>query len=197
MATLISRPSGIFSEKAFTWYRSDLKKQVQNISDNRRFVSGSILRRIERLAVIMQQAKETLALITETGGGLPAVQKLANALNGCVLTATKIVVEIGDVRRFQAEAKLAKYAGIAPTQSQSGKKNRHHTNPFGNRKLNKAVHAIALSQIGNRGNGEGKTYYHKKVAEGKSKLWSLRCLKRYIIRRIYGTLTDSVNNKAN
>jgi transposase len=108
-----------------------------------------------------------------------------------------IIVEIGDVRRFHSEAKLAKYAGIAPTQSQSGKKNRYHTNPFGNRKLNKAVHTIALSQIGRSGNEESKAYYQKKLAEGKSKLWALRCLKRYIIRRISATLREPVDKKAN
>jgi transposase len=119
-------------------------------------------------------------------------------LNGCgVLTAVKIIVEIGDVRRFQSEAKLAKYAGIAPTQSQSGKKNRHHTNPFGNRKLNRAVHTIALSQIGKSGNEESKTYYQKKLAEGKSKLWALRCLRRFIIRRLYSTLRESIDKEAN
>jgi transposase len=114
-----------------------------------------------------------------------------------VLTAVKIVVEIGELRRFQTEAKLAKYAGIAPIQSQSGKKNRYHTNPFGNRKLNKAVHTIALPQIGKSGNGESKTYYQKKLAEGKSKLWALRCLRRYVIRRIYSTLRETVDKKAN
>jgi transposase len=149
-----------------------------SVLDTRTFVSRSILRRFKRLEIIMSQAKELLALIAQTGEVLPAVQRL-QTLNGCgVLTAVKIVVEIGDLRRFQTEAKLAKHAGIAPIQSQSGKKNRYHTNPFGNRKLNKAVHTIALSQIGESGNGESKTYYQKKLAEGKSKLWALRCLRR-------------------
>jgi transposase len=189
----------IFTQKAIAWYRVDLRKEETRIMpDNRRFVSGSILRRFERLEVIMSQAKELFTLIGETGGTLSSVQKLTNALNGCgVLTAVKIVVEIGDVRRFQTEAKLAKYAGIAPIQSQSGKKNRYHTNPFGNRKLNKAVHTIALSQIGKSGNGESKTYYQKKVSEGKSKLWALRCLRRFVIRRIYSTLKETADKKAN
>jgi len=189
----------IFTQKAITWYRADLREEeTQAMPDNRRFVSGSILRRLERLEVIMSQAKELLALISGTGGALSSVHKLTNALNGCgVLTAVKIVVETGDMRRFQTEAKPAKYAGIAPVQSQSGKNNRYHTNPFGNRKLNKAVHTIALSQIGKSGNKESKTYYQKKLAEGKSKLWALRCLKRFIIRRIYSTLRESVAKKAN
>ncbi len=146
----------------------------------------------------MQQAKEILELIEETGKTLSSVKILTESLIGCgTLTACKIAVEVGDVRRFQTEAKLAKYAGIAPTQSQSGNKNRHYTNKFGNRKLNKAVHSIALSQIGNSGSEEGKTYFHKKVAEGKSKLWALRCLKRHLIRRIFVLLSQSVTNTDN
>jgi hypothetical protein len=99
----------IFTQKAIEWYRSDLRKaKTYSMPDNRRFVSGSILRRFKRLEVIMRQAKELLALISTAGGRLASVQKLTNALNGCgVLTGVKIVVEIGDVRRFQTEAKLA------------------------------------------------------------------------------------------
>src|SRR3954454_17646567 len=186
----------IFGKKARAWYVADLQQQEassETLTDNRRFVAGSIVRRFERLAVIMKQADELLPLIEETGSHTPAVTKVASLLHGCgILTACKVVVEIGDIRRFETEAKLAKYAGIAPMQSQSGRRNRYYTNPFGNRKLNKAINAIALTQITPKGSVEGKTYFQKKVLEGKTKLWALRCLKRRVIRRIFTILSQSV-----
>jgi hypothetical protein len=40
-------------------------------------------------------------------------------------------------------------------------------------------------------------YYQKKLTEGKSKVWALRCLRRFVIRRIYSTLKETVDKKAN
>ena len=37
-----------------------------------------------------------------------------------------------------------------------------YTDKAGNRKLNKAIHTIALSQIGNQGNLKSKEYYQRK-----------------------------------
>jgi transposase len=190
----------IFSDKAIFWYLSDLKKRQGNKegSDNRTYVQGSIVRRFERLQLIVRQVKELVQLITENGKTVTSVKVLTQSVQGCgILTACKVIVEVGNVGRFQTEAKLAKYAGIAPKQSQSGSRNRYHTNPFGNRKLNVAVNTIALYQIGNRGSVEGKKYYQKKIAEGKSKLWAMRCLKRFIIRRIFVLLHQSISHPVN
>jgi len=98
------------------------------------------------------------------------------------------MAEIVSVVRFESRDRLAKYAGIAPVRRGSGKTNRVYTNPSGNRNLNQAIHTIALSQIGNRGLPEAQAYYQKKISEGKSKLWAIRCLKRQIINRVYEIL---------
>src|SRR3989344_1396252 len=80
------------------------------------------------------------------------------------------------------------YAGIAPMPHSSGRKNRMHTNPFGNRQLNRAIHSIALSQIAIKGDPIGKEYYQKKLKEGKTKLWALRCLKHQIAKVVFQKL---------
>jgi len=50
----------IFTQKAIAWYRADLRKEeTRTMPDNRRFVSGSILRRFARLAVIVHSVKST------------------------------------------------------------------------------------------------------------------------------------------
>lgn len=191
----------IFSDKAIAWYLFHLKKREKSVSIQQvrqKYVAGSSIRRYQRLKIIAGQIKEITKLIKTTGVLIKPVAILTKSLQGCgIVTTCKVIVEIGNIQRFATEAKLAKYAGIAPKQSQSGKNNRYYTNPFGNRKLNKAVHVIALSQIGNRGSKEGKAYYQKKVTEGKSKLWALRCLKRFIIRRIFVLLAQPVTTLSN
>jgi len=177
--------SSIFSVKSLRWYSASLKKEKASSP-----LLKGILRRIERLELIYNQIKEIDQTLYKESRHIPAISKLKAKLSGCGhLTACKVVAEIVEIDRFQNRDKLAKYTGIAPITRGTGKTNRVYTNPYGNRKLNQAIHTIALSQIGNAGFFEARIYYEKKLSEGKSKLWALRCLKRQIINQVYDILT--------
>ncbi len=56
----------------------------------------------------------------------------------------------------------------------------------GNRRINHALHMAAVSQI--RYPCAGRTYYDKKLAEGKTKKEALRALKRRISDVVYRQL---------
>ncbi len=61
---------------------------------------------------------------------------------------------------------------------------RHRLSRGGNRKLNYALHMIAICQA--RHDTEGRaSYYRRKLAEGKSEKEALRCLKRRISDAVY------------
>jgi len=107
-------------------------------------------------------------------------------MNGCgTVLASAVMAEIRNIERFHSPAALAKYAGLAPRQKSSGKTIRHVKSKSGNRKLNMAIHRIALSQISNSGNQYAKAYFKKKITEGKSKNQALCCLKRKLVNIIY------------
>lgn len=179
----------IFSQQAREFFENKLAQEREQ-TNSCALLSGSILRHLGRLAMIQKQRKEIDSELHNQRKQLPEIELLATKIVGCgELTASKIMVEIGTIKRFETESKLAKYCGIAPIPHQSGGSTRVYTNSSGNRKLNRAVHTIALSQIGNRGSSEGTHYYQKKLSEGKSKLWAMRCLKRQIVRRIFTTLS--------
>ena len=57
----------------------------------------------------------------------------------------------------------------------------------GNRKLNHALHMAAITQIRNPGT-QGRIYFERKVAEGKTKKEALRSLKRHISNAVYRQL---------
>lgn len=174
----------IFSSKALDFYLTLLKKIPS-------FRKKSILRRIERLRLIKSQVKEVDLALLKKSKCVPSIEKLEKNLKGCGrLTACKVMVEIEKISKFSSPHKLAKYAATAPVERASGKSRRLYTNPYGNRKLNQAIHTIALSQIGKVGLPEAKAYYRKKLSEGKSKLWALRCLKRQITNQIFRILTS-------
>jgi len=105
------------------------------------------------------------------------------------LTAAKIVGEAAGVSRFKSEATFARHTGIAPIPVWSGNTaGRVRLTRSGNRQLNAAVHRIALTQI--RLDGLGQAYYRKKKREGMSNREALRCLKRRLVRVVYGHLHD-------
>lgn len=175
-----------FTTTAKNWYQIDLKALEQPLPQ-------SIYRRFTQLSLIQNQLKEIDTQLKTASTRHPGIQKLQHELPGCGLdSACKIVAEIGTIKRFATKEKLARYAGLAPVERSSGSRQRSYTDHAGNRRLNKAIHQIALSQIGKYGPDFAKAYHQKKQAEGKSKLWSMRCLKRQITNRIF-TLLVSVS----
>lgn len=110
------------------------------------------------------------------------------ALPGCgTLTAARIVAEVDDIARFNNQARLASYAGISPLEASSGRNTRHRLNRSGNRRLNRALHIIAVTQA--RIHPPARAYLARRVAEGKTSREALRALKRHLIRVIYRILT--------
>ena len=108
---------------------------------------------------------------------------------GPILAAT-IIGAVGDVGRFPSKGHFASYSGTAPLETSSGEVVRHRLSMAGNRKLNYALHMVALCQA--RSDDQGGAYYRKKIAEGKSRKEALRCLKRRISDAVFRSLmTDS------
>lgn len=110
-------------------------------------------------------------------------------LPGCGDTTAAIILgEVANVHRFRSQAALATYAGIAPLDASSGKQDHHRLNRGGNRRLNYAVHMIALTQL--RTHSPARTYRQRRISEGSTPKVALRALKRMIIRKIYNLLED-------
>jgi transposase len=103
------------------------------------------------------------------------------------ILAAKIIGTVGNVVRFPTKAHyFASYSGTAPVETSSGEVVRHRLSLAGNRKLNNALHMVAICQA--RSDVRGKTYYRKKIAEGKSRKEALRCLKRRICDAVFKSL---------
>lgn len=100
--------------------------------------------------------------------------------------AAIILGSVGDIARFPTAGHFASYNATAPIEASSGDKRRHRLNPRGNRKLNHALHIAAVSQL--RYPGEGRDYYQKKIAEGKTTKEAIRALKRRISDVVYRRL---------
>jgi transposase len=63
----------------------------------------------------------------------------------------------------------------------------HRLSRRGNRRLNHAIHMAALCQV-RQSASEGRAYFERKVAEGKTKKEAVRSLKRQVSNAVYRQL---------
>jgi transposase len=133
--------------------------------------------------------KELIELITTTGTSLIDLHGIGPS------GAARLLVEVGDVTRFPDRGHFASWTGTAPIDASSGDRVRHRLSRGGNRQINMVLHMMAVVQL--RNPTEGRAYYDRKVAAGKSPNEAMRCLKRRLSDIVYRTmLNDLVANKA-
>ena len=166
-----------FSKKALCYWRTHAPKGSDPL------LVRSMKRKVKRLQDIKEEIVELEyeleTLLTASG------HTLTTASGVGVVIAAEIVGEVGDITRFHSPAALAKYAGCAPRECSSGKTNRHRKTRSGNRRLNRAFHRMALSQISRMGNPLAQRYFKRKVSEGKSKSQALVCLRRQMVNIVW------------
>ena len=100
--------------------------------------------------------------------------------------AARILADVGDIARFADRNRFASWTGTAPLDASSGEQIRHRLSRTGNRRMNHVIHIAAIVQL--RHDTEGRAYYRRKLAAGKTPLEALRCLKRRISDVIYRRL---------
>lgn len=91
--------------------------------------------------------------------------------------------------RFRHEAAFAMVAGVAPIPASSGLITRHRLNRRGDRRLNSALHIVAIQR--QRHDPRTRAYFDKRRADGKTDREIRRCLKRYIARELFGVLENA------
>jgi len=109
--------------------------------------------------------------------------------------AGTIIGDAGDVARFPGRDHFASYNGTAPVEVSSGNRKVHRLSLRGNRRINHAVHMAAITQLRHK-HSEGRAYYDKKVAEGKTRKEALRSLKRKVSDAIFARLKADARQAA-
>ena len=157
--------------------------RLRNIRDDPRArVARDQLRHICTLSSqINELERELCTLVTAYRPALLAEQ-------GCgVLTAATLIGRTAGAERFPTDAHFARQTGTAPIPASSGQVVRHRLHRGGDRRLNSALHMIAITKA--RLDPQTKAYLERKRAEGKTKREALRCLKRHLARRVHHLLS--------
>jgi transposase len=120
-----------------------------------------------------------------------AVRAAGTSLTGLFgagpVTAAAVIGDVRVVSRFPGRDHFAAYNGTAPIEVSSGGRKVYRLSRRGNRRLNHATHMVAVTQIRCR-HSEGRAYYDKKLAEGKTPKEALRALKRQVSDAIFACL---------
>jgi transposase len=148
---------------------------------------------IARLALALGQArcqlkdnrKQLLAIVNDIA------PRLTSRYGVGPVSAAQAIVSFSHPGRCRNEAAFAALGGTSPIPASSGQTIRHRLNRGGDRALNRAIHAIAVTRI--RSCARTRAYVARRTAEGKTPREIRRCLKRYIARELYRQLNRSMN----
>jgi transposase len=145
------------------------------------------LRRID--ARIRETRKKLAAAVAAAGTSLTGLFGVGPVI------AAAVIGDVRDVSRFPGRDHFAACNGTAPIEVSSGPRKIYRLSRRGNRRLNHAIHMVAVTQIGHR-HSEGRAYYDKKLAEGKTPKEALRSLKRQISNAIFACLQADARRAA-
>ncbi|MGF9878969.1 IS110 family transposase [Bacillus albus] len=162
---------------------------MKEYQEMRKFLVRSIVREIEfkkkEMKYIERELKQLVNLLDYQLETMPGIE---------LVTASALIAEIGDVRRFPNPNKLARFAGVAPVYFGSGGKGKTHKSKQGNRALHALFYNLAVQQVqvakGSKmpRNPVFHAYYQKKLKEGKTKGQALVCIMRRLVNIVYGMM---------
>lgn len=170
LATLIRRRQSPNADRAQATRHSELRRLATAIRDGARQLKAN--------------RKQLQAIVDDLAPGLtdrPGVGPIS---------AAQAITSFSHPGRCRSDAAFAALAGTSPLEASSGRTVRHRLNRSGDRALNHAVHTIAMVRM--RCCERTRTYVARRTAEGKSVREIRRCLKRYITRELYRSLTAAM-----
>jgi transposase len=161
-----------------------LQQAGQLLERDGRLQASLARRRIDALrrldAELREVGREIRRRVRASGTGLVELVGVGD------LIAARVIGEVGDVGRIETKDRFARLNGTAPIPASSGPSTRHRLNKGGNRRLNHAIHLMALTQA--RTDPRARGYVERRMAEGRTKRDAVRALKRHLSDVVYQQL---------
>lgn len=154
-----------------------------SVGKARRRLAAELISDLERVYRRSKEAdKELKELLAATGTSLMDLHGIGPS------GAARLLVEVGDITRFPNRDHFASWNGTAPIDASSGDQVRHRLSRAGNRQINRTLHIMATVQLRNA--TEGRAYYDRRKAEGKTSMEAMRALKRRLSNTVYRCMVD-------
>lgn len=162
----------------------------KSVGSNDSSISIQITQSIEQIELLNRQVdtveSEMKAIMLSLDSVIMTIPGIGYINGGMILG------EIGDITRFSHPCKLLAFAGLDPAVYQSGNFNAKNTrmSKRGSKTLRYALVNAAHNVVKN--NKTFKTFYDKKMSEGRSHYNALGHCAGKLVRIIYKMLTDNV-----
>jgi transposase len=176
-------PGGAPVKKSAAQYQALLAtvRPRDSAGKTRRRMAAEELADIGRLDAKLKAMKAELkAAVLASGSHLMDIHGIGPA------GAARILADVGDVARFPNRAHFASWTGTAPLDASSGQHTHHRLSRAGNRRLNHVLYMAGIVQL--RNDTPGRAYYRRRVAEGKTPMEAMRCLRRRLSDVVYRQL---------
>ena len=176
-------PGGAPTKKSVQQYRRLLAtvRPRDPVGKARRRMAAEQVRELVRLDAQLKAMKTELkAAVLATGSRLMDLHGIGP------VNAARILADVGDVARFPDRNHFASWTGTAPIDASSGQHIRHRLSRAGNRRVNHALHMAAVVHL--RHDTDGRAYFRRKTAAGKTGTEAMRCLKRRLSDAVYRQL---------
>jgi transposase len=185
-------PGGAPVKKSASQYRTLLAavRPRDPAGRMRRRMAAEELADIERLDTRLKAMKAELReAVVASGSRLMDIHGIGPA------GAARILADVGDIGRFPDRGHFASWNGTAPIDASIGQHIRHRLSRAGNRRINHVLYMAGIVQL--RNDTAGRRYYRRRLADGKTPMEAMRCLRRRLSDVVYRQLAaDAARNQA-
>jgi transposase len=153
------------------------------------------------LKAINEDIKKIEQQIKETINDDDQLRKLFTLITSVIgigfVTATNLIIHTNEFKMFSNVRQLACYCGVVPFEYTSGKsvRGKPRVSHLANKKLKANLHMGALTAV--KLDQDIKTYYERKVAEGKNKMSVLNAVRNKLLHRIFAVVTRGIPYEKN
>ena len=149
---------------------------------------------VDQAIWLTDKSEELERQIDQVAQASKSIQLIAHEISGAgIQSAAELLAEIGDIRRFRDREKLTLYCGIGALNHSSGKSINAKKPTQVNHRTKGVICTIAMSAILH--DEESRKYYDKKRGEGKSHWHAIKCLSKYLLRRVFRLLNQLENKE--
>jgi transposase len=144
---------------------------------------------VDNLTVQIKKTEQMIKAVIENDEQIKENYQLVTSIKGVgPVVAAHMIAYTHNFTRFSNWRKFACYVGTAPFEHQSGTSVRGRTrvSTLSNKQLKKVIHLAAISACAY--NAELKTYYKKRISEGKNKMCTLNVIRNKLIARMFAVV---------
>lgn len=137
----------------------------------------------------LKKVDQQIADVIKSDSSLSHLFELITSVDGIgSVTACNMILTTNEFKSINDPKKYACYSGVVPFEHTSGSSIRGRTrvSHFANKNSKRLLHLAALSII--RNNGELRTYWLRKLEEGKHKMSVLNAIRNKLIQRVFAVV---------